>query len=274
MDMIREHTERDLAGELPRLYELHTCEHVDDMLTATVDYAAEGADEGTLLWAHSQSAGRGRLDRPWLSPPGALHCGLVLRPEVGLASALETILVAQVALGCAIAEQVSPMTELRYRWPNDILLSGAKAAGLNLAVGPLHSARETRDVIPEWVALAIQVNVRAAPPELGFAAASLRTEGDSEGDAADLLVAFARQFLSWINRWADEGLAPVRRAWLQRPTGLEEACRFELPEGAMDATFVDLGPHGEAVVTLADGGSRALSLAEYFGLASAHSDSR
>ncbi|HKK04320.1 MAG TPA: biotin--[acetyl-CoA-carboxylase] ligase [Gammaproteobacteria bacterium] len=267
MDMIREHTERDLVGELPRLYELHTCEAVDDMLTATVDYAAEGADEGTLLWAHSQSAGRGRLDRPWLSPPGALHCGLVLRPEVDLANALESLLVAQVALGGAIAEQVSPMTELRYRWPNDILLSRAKVGGLNLAVGPLRPASDTGEGIPEWLALAIQVNVRAAPAELGFAAASLRTDGDSEGDAADLLVAFARQFLSWINRWAEEGLTPVRRAWLQRPAGIDETCRFELPGGALDATFVDLGPQGEAIVTLSDGTSRALSLGEYFGLA-------
>lgn len=248
----------DTAADLPRLYELHTYDTVDDILGATVHLAESGAEEGSLLWAHAQRAGRGRLGGTWHSPPGALHCGLVLRPDVPLNTALELLLVAQVALGSAIAELVSPMTELRYRWPNDILLSRAKAAGLNVAAGPLY------DGVPEWLVLIANVNVTQRPAALGFAAASLRTEGDCDADAQALLGAFARQFLSWINRWAESGLEPIRRLWLQRPDGIGEACRLATAAGLVEATLLDLGPQGEAVLRLADGSARAVALEEYF----------
>lgn len=250
----------DTAVELPRLYELHTRESVDDILNATAQLAEAGADEGSVLWAHAQRAGHGRLGGTWHSPPGALHCGLVLRPEVTLTTALELTLVAQVALGSAVAELVSPMTELRYRWPNDILLSRAKAAGLNVAAGPLH------DGIPEWLVVTANVNVTHRPEALGFAAASLRTEGDCAADAQSLLGAFTRQFLAWVNRWAEDGLAAIRRAWLQRPDGIGEACRLATATGLVEATLLDLGPQGEAVLRLGDGSARAVALEEFFEL--------
>jgi len=260
------------VDELPRLYELHIRDQVDDVLSAAVDYALEGAEEGTLVWARTQTRGRVRSGEAWLSPPGGLHCALVLRPDVALPRLLELSLVAQVALGCAIAEQVSPLTELRYHWPDAILISRAKAAALDLAVGPAPpgAGHDEPESVPEWAALGVNVNLLTAPPELGLAAASLRADGDAAVDAETLLVGFARQFLWWVNRWAEDGLAPVRQAWLQRPAGLDEPRRYKLRDGAVEATLRDLGPDGEAVLETTDGISRTVSLGELFAPGRAH----
>ena len=263
----------DTVEELPRLYELQIRDQVDDILSTTVDYAAEGAEEGTLVWARAQTGARARNGCNWHSPPGGLHCGLVLRPGLERNRLFELALVGQIALGCAIADRVSPMTELRYRWPDAILISRARVAGLGLAIAP--AAGSPSDAIePEWAALAVNVNVLTAPPELGYDAASLCVDGDARVDAEGLLVGFARQFLWWINRWADEGLAPVQRAWLQRPAGLDEPRRLELADESLEGTLRELGPAGEAVFETADGRSRTVSLAEFFAAATHSRDSQ
>jgi BirA family biotin operon repressor/biotin-[acetyl-CoA-carboxylase] ligase len=96
--------------------------------------AAEGAEEGTLVIAERQSAGRGRRGRVWHSPLGTgLWCSLLVRPPAPLAPSLVSLL-----LGTAIARGIRACCGIPalLKWPNDVLCNGGKVAGILCEAGP------------------------------------------------------------------------------------------------------------------------------------------
>src|SRR3546814_4207110 len=94
------------------------------------------------------------------------------------------------------------MLEVTYKWPNDVLVHGRKAAGILLE--SRGSAGEL-----EWLVIGLGVNVASFPQDTRLPATSLHFEGcPPEVSEVDLLEAFARHMLAWINRWLDNGFAP------------------------------------------------------------------
>lgn len=195
---------------LPKLFDLLALEHVDSVMEEGGRRAEQGADEGLLAWAQAQTQALGRCGQPWLSPAGGLYASLVLRPEAEARVAAELGLVTVVALGSALAEHVQPMTELHYRWPNDVLLHQGKVGSVQMRW------RDDGADGLQWLVVGAYVNVAAPPGELGLEAASVQGDGGCEVTASQLLESFARQFLGWADRWANEGFGPIRKAWLQR----------------------------------------------------------
>jgi BirA family biotin operon repressor/biotin-[acetyl-CoA-carboxylase] ligase len=134
--------------------------------------ARGGAPEWTVVLADVQTGGRGREGRTWVSPPGGLYLSVLLRPRVEKVGLLP--LVAGVAVAEAAGELGVP-TELK--WPNDVLASGRKLAGIlsEAASGPAGV---------EWIALGIGVNVSldaaCLAPEMRVAVTSLGAEGAAD----------------------------------------------------------------------------------------------
>jgi BirA family biotin operon repressor/biotin-[acetyl-CoA-carboxylase] ligase len=136
-----------------------------DHTTSTMDeahaLAAHGAPAGTLVLAHQQTAGRGRSGGRWLSEAGAsVLCTLVERPSDP--AALE-VLSLRVGLGAACALDAIAGQHVQVKWPNDLFVSGGKMAGV------LIETRWRRDR-PEWVAIAMGINIGAPPAEAPGAA--------------------------------------------------------------------------------------------------------
>lgn len=152
------------------------------------------APEGAVAVAGEQTAGRGRLGRSWLAPPGtSLLCSVQLRPEVPGERLPELTGVAARACAEAIAALTSLAAEVKF--PNDVLVQGRKAAGV------LAEAREDR------VVLGIGVNVNVPddllPEDVGRPATSLLVETGRDIDRAELLVELLerleRAYDAWIN---------------------------------------------------------------------------
>jgi len=133
------------------------------------ELAENGAAEGEVVLAESQTDGRGRLGRRWESPPLAnLYFSVILRPKLAPAQAPQITLMAAVALAEAI-DWFIPQRPV-IKWPNDILVNGKKLAGI-LAEAACIPGRI------EYVILGIGVNVNcpvdAMPQELRQRATSL-----------------------------------------------------------------------------------------------------
>jgi BirA family transcriptional regulator, biotin operon repressor / biotin---[acetyl-CoA-carboxylase] ligase len=245
---------------LPPDYELFTYDRIDSAVGEAQRLAAKGADEGTLVWTQEQIAGHGRFGRAWVSPPGNLYCALILRLEEPVALIAQLNYVAAVALASTLADLMGP-TELRYRWPNDLLLYDRKVAGILLDPGPRKADAR------EWLVLGVAVNVISAPEELNDVyAASMHAQGASTASAADVLEGFSRYFLSGINRWANEGFAPVRKAWVQRVNGLGESVHVALQHETLNGRFAEVDDEGAMVMELPDRRARKITVAEFFSI--------
>ncbi len=158
--------------------------------------------EGATAVADYQSAGRGRLGRIWLAPPGrAILCSVLLRPTVAIARWPELSLVAGEAVAAALREETGLAAELSH--PNDVLVGGRKL------VGVLPEASAGR------VVLGIGVNVNQTtdelPPDAAKPPTSLRVELGRELERAPLLAAILleleRRYDEW-QRGAPPGPAP------------------------------------------------------------------
>jgi BirA family biotin operon repressor/biotin-[acetyl-CoA-carboxylase] ligase len=242
--------------ELPVAYDLVTLDRTDSVVDEARRRAALGADEGLLIWAGEQTAAQDHRGRAWPSPAGNLHCAILLRPDYPVRVGAQLAFVSAVGAGAAIAEVAPPMTDLKYRWPNEVLVNGATTALVRLAW-------DAGDP-PVWLVVALYVNVTHYPDAAGLAATSLRAEAIDEATDATLLQAYARHFLAWINRWGDDGFGPIRKAWLQRADGLTRPIRVELASGVLEGRFLDVDPGGSLVIEQRTGSQRLVPIAEAF----------
>ncbi len=96
--------------------------------TLAMELASKGAPEGTVVVAETQTGGKGRLGRKWISPKGNLYLSVVLRPSIPTYKAPLLTLMGAVAAASAIRTQCAVRATIK--WPNDILISGKKAGGL------------------------------------------------------------------------------------------------------------------------------------------------
>jgi len=247
------------SPKLPPQFDLIELGRVDSVMQEAARRARDGAEEGTLIWAAEQSEACTRRGHPWFSPAGNLHCSLVLRPEFSNAEAGQLAYVAALSAGSALAGLLSPMTGLRYRWPNDILINELKAGQILLAASGSPSDPY------EWLTVGAMINVEQHPPnpepeEFN----SVHASGAREVTQAQLLEDFASYFLSWINRWAEDGFAPILRQWQIRADGIGEEIALHLGDQRLSGSFAEVDEHGRLVMAGRGQSERRVSINEYF----------
>ncbi|HXP29939.1 MAG TPA: biotin--[acetyl-CoA-carboxylase] ligase [Stellaceae bacterium] len=219
--------------------------------------AAAGAPEGTLVWAREQSAGRGRRGRAWASPAGNLYLSLVLRPDCAPRAAAQLGFAAAVAVGETCARFLPQAAELRYKWPNDVLLDGRKLAGILLES---QSAGEARLA---WLVLGIGINLASHPEATQYPATSLAAAG-AVVTPETMIAVLAERLLAWYERWRGaEGFAAVRRAWLLRAHGLGSEIRVRLAQSELAGRFAGLDGDGGLLLDGAEG-RRRIAAGEIF----------
>lgn len=243
------------AVHLPAALEPVYLPQCDSVLDEGVRRARSGAPEGTFIWANHQLAAHGRLGSEWQSPVGALHCALVLRPELAAARLGEFVPLSVVALGMALAGSVAPMTELRYRWPNTVVLGDGRVAGVWLSTGS------------DWLVLATSVNVSETADAENFRHACVCFDGGNpEATVATLLEAYARHLVTWLARWDEEGFAPVLRHFRIRAEQMNADVALCLPDGTRVTGRADAIDDSGALLLDTANGQRSVTINEYMGL--------
>ena len=251
--------DRNRTPHLPPAYRLVALDEVDSTNAEAKRLAEQGAEDGTLIWARSQTGGYGRQGRQWASAAGNLFLSLVVRPDCPLNQAAQFSFVTAVALGDALGSVVPPLIEVTYKWPNDVLLNNRKAAGILL------ESKGDSEQNLEWLVIGVGVNVTSFPTETRLPATSLHFEGCPPSvSAVDLLEAFGRHMLSWINVWLDDGFPPVRAAWLRHAQGLKQEIEVRLPRETLHGVFSDLDNEGTLLLKLPDGKTRKVAAGDVY----------
>lgn len=253
------------APKLDRFYRLIALGEVGSTNDEAMARAADGAQEGTLVWARSQTAGRGRHGRSWASPAGNLYLSLILRPGQPAARIAEIAFVAALAVGDGIRDLVPTSCPINFKWPNDLLLDGLKAAGVLLETGMAASAGAGASGDRDgWLVLGVGINVASHPEGLAMPATSLNAQGATAIGVAEVLEGFCRAFTVWYERWRRDGFAQVRTAWLASASGLGEAVRVRLGNESLDGVFLGLDQDGALVLGNSDGGERRITAGDVF----------
>jgi BirA family transcriptional regulator, biotin operon repressor / biotin---[acetyl-CoA-carboxylase] ligase len=215
--------------------------------------AGRSGDPG-MLWvtAREQKAGRGRHGRTWSSPAGNLYASLLLVDPCDLAVAPQLGFVAGLALHDAVSSVTGTVwPDLALKWPNDLLLGGAKVSGLLL---------EAQVVSPEKLAIVIGfgVNVAEAPSNTHYRAAAL-TEVNSTASLEALFCgltdAFDRYFTAWrsVRASGSDAFSPVREAWLARAAALGQEVGIRIGSRRLTGVFVGLDPVGRLLLETGEG---------------------
>jgi BirA family biotin operon repressor/biotin-[acetyl-CoA-carboxylase] ligase len=215
--------------------------------TLAMDLAQKGASHGTVVLAETQTGGKGRLGRVWASPLGNVYLSAVLRPNVPANKAPLITLMGAVAVASAIRSY--PGLDAGIKWPNDVLLSGKKVAGLLTEM----SAEQDR---VRYVVLGIGVNVnmglRELPADVRPLATTLSIASGRTVDRTELL----RQLLGQLDRWyavfvKDE--AGVLVAWKSLNITLGQRVAVSSGGATMEGLAEDVDHEGRLLVKLADG---------------------
>lgn len=207
--------------------------------------AQGGAGEGLVLVAERQRAGRGRLDRSWVSPPRAgLTFSVLLRPGPPEARWGWLSLLGGVAV--AVAVQRVTGAAAAVKWPNDVLVEGRKLAGV------------LAERVAGAVVLGVGLNVSQAAGELpGPAATSLALEGvavDRHLLLAEVLGELAARYRRWPGGGPGGGAAGLRAAYLAVSATVGRPVRVALPGGGeLAGRAVGVDEDGCLRVRTADG---------------------
>ncbi|HYE92643.1 MAG TPA: biotin--[acetyl-CoA-carboxylase] ligase [Terriglobales bacterium] len=179
---------------------------VDSTQTHAARLAEDGAPDGTVVVADTQTAGKGRRGRVWSDAPGA---SLLMSVVVRSSLPITRLPLLSIAAGVALAEALNDVgvREPRLKWPNDVLVDGRKIAGVLLE-------RRGDAVI---LGIGVNLDARAIPAELR-AQATCVAEGGGGPDRDALLVGVLEAFARWRGRLEREGFEAVRERW----TGLAE----------------------------------------------------
>jgi BirA family biotin operon repressor/biotin-[acetyl-CoA-carboxylase] ligase len=242
--------------DLPTGYRLVFHDAIDSTNAEALRMAGQGEPGGLWIWAGAQASGRGLSGRGWTSPEGNLHASLLIRPRVPLITALQLSLLAGVAAHDAIAAVAAGSgvrPALRLKWPNDILLDGAKLGGILL-----ESATSPATDAPAIV-IGTGLNLAQAPDNLGRAVASLAAAG-IDATPAQALGALAWTTAEWIARWRDgQNFHDIREAWLERAKPLGGPISVNLGGTRLTGSFLGIDDAGALLLALESGEERRIT---------------
>ena len=171
--------------------------------------ASQGAPEGWVVIAETQTHGRGRLDREWISPLGGLWFSLILRPRQGLVKAAKLTFVAGIAVAETLREQYGLRTQTK--WPNDVLVNGRKICGI---LGETTSTGKEIDA----VVLGIGINAnfdaeRVLPESIRARVTSLETELNRRIQLEELFNRLLEKLEATYVLYTRRGFSSILKQW-------------------------------------------------------------
>ncbi|SHE45734.1 BirA family transcriptional regulator, biotin operon repressor / biotin-[acetyl-CoA-carboxylase] ligase [Litoreibacter ascidiaceicola] len=232
-----------------------------DEVGSTMVEAARLAPElkrPTWIMARRQTAARGRQGRAWQNPEGNLAATLLMRPLGGPADAALRSFMAANALFETLALHVD-RTKLAVKWPNDVLLSGGKVAGILLeSMGTAQGL--------DWLAIGVGVNLAVVPDgvqDAAFPPTALSEHGDAVSPEA-FLEELAANYATEEAIFAELGFARIREDWLKRAARLGEVITARTSREEITGTFESIDEAGNLILRTPKGAQVIAAADVYF----------
>jgi len=221
-----------------------------DSTNAEVKRIAATGERGPLwVRADSQSQGRGRRGRDWVSQTGNLYCSGLFSHTGSLQEAARLSFVASLAVADCLSTYIAA-EKIKLKWPNDVLIDGKKLSGILLEGGE------------GWFVVGIGVNLVSHPEDTEFPATHLLEHIDDALISAPepiftgpdaILAALATRFEYWRNLVLEDGFEAISRAWLSKACNIPGPVTVRLPKERFSGDALGLDENGALRVRLENG---------------------
>jgi BirA family biotin operon repressor/biotin-[acetyl-CoA-carboxylase] ligase len=236
---------REKLGGLP-ISGFRYFDSIDSTNNFALDWISSDAQDGSVVIADEQTAGRGRMDRKWVTRKGtSLAFTLIFRPKTDVNTALYAPLG---ALGVATAMEDLYAIHPQIKWPNDVLLNRKKVCGI-LTEASWHEARL------DGIALGIGINIASsairADDYFIFPASTLQSNVKLPVDRIDLLVGVLRSVFHWRQYL---GSIEFIDAWNKRLAFQNEEVQIKQPgKDVLTGTLLHISKDGLLWIRQKDG---------------------
>jgi BirA family biotin operon repressor/biotin-[acetyl-CoA-carboxylase] ligase len=219
--------------------------------SVALEMGRQGAPAGTVIVAGSQTVGRGRLNRHWISPPDSgLYFSLILRPRL----APENLPRITLAAGLAVCKAVEMECGVppAIKWPNDLLLEGEKFGGILTETGPIQTESDTH---PPLVVIGVGLNLQAPengfPSEISHRTTSLAEHVNETISAESLMQSSVVLIEREVQRLVQGDFSAVLQEWSQRDAVYGKDLAWVTQQGQI-VTGVSLGPDEDGMLRIRD----------------------
>jgi len=230
-------------------------------VTSTQDkakkFAERGFPEGTVVIAETQTQGKGRLGRRWVSPKGGIWLSVILRPKIGPLEAPKITIISSLAVAKAIAELTR--MEVKLKWPNDVLIRTVAGDAFKKVCGVLTEMVSSAGRV-NYVITGIGINVNNRIP------AALRQEAISLKDVAGRAVAKQRllgkvleKFDKYYLDFRKKGIASIMKEYRSMSAVLDKEVKIAGAEKIIRGRAIDIDEYGALIVETGDGRKRVIA---------------
>lgn len=206
------------APTFPPLMQGHPVDKGIDPFDKACALATLGCDAGTVVY---------RLD------PDQLQASIVFAPDVSLTEAMAMLPLCAVGFQNALGALAPPEVAVHLDWRGPIRVNGARCGGFRVA-----AATHDPETVPDWLVIGLALPLWPSNDDTGLTPddTALYAEGCADVDAVSLLESWSRHTLAHINRWTDEGNAPLHKDW----RGLAWAMGEDIEIQGLAGTFLGI----------------------------------
>jgi len=228
--------------------EIHHFTKLSSTNNLAKELAMKGVKEGTIIIAETQSRGRGRVGRRWVSPKGGIWFSTILRPQVSPKDALKLTFMTAVAVAKTVRKTFNLNAEIK--WPNDVLINGRKVCGILTEMS-------TRGNIVDFVVIGVGINanvdVDALPEYLKGSVTSLEKEMKGEVERESFLRALLEELEHYYKMFERKGFDIILEEWKSLSSLLGAYVEILSFDEKIEGLAIDVDQNGALIIKLKDG---------------------
>jgi BirA family biotin operon repressor/biotin-[acetyl-CoA-carboxylase] ligase len=204
----------------------------------------EGVPEGTLVLADTQTKGRGRMGRHWISPPAVnIYASIILRPTIPV---LDAPVITCLAANSAVqAIRTCTQLEAAIKWPNDILMGEKKVGGI---LTELSVVQNQVNCLVIGFGINVNLDPQVLPPQVRLTATSLKTESRENVNRNKLVGELCNHFEERYLRLLKEGTTLILKEFRLLTTTLGKTVKVITSSGTLEGNAEDVDPHGALIL--------------------------
>ncbi len=237
---------------LRKKYRIYEYAEIDSTFSAAERLLKKDTNEDSLIMADSQTAGYGKLDRQWASPPGNLYLTIIKYGNIPIKDAPKISLIMSLSIIELLKAELPSTKNINFKWPNDVLVDGKKISGVLLKGFSESNQNEIANLM-----IGIGLNILSSPQNLAYKTTSVKENSETVHHREYYIEKLVTIFDEMLDRWRIEGFSFVQDDLEKSAYGLGNKITIKQTDKEISGIFKNIDNNGN-LVTIAENGELRL----------------